>query len=121
MIPHFVKTSPVHHSHLSRPPVHRAERPRADALDDVARAQDVMSGFLELRVFVEVVIDAVRAEECREADLAERLACTILLELDDFVLRAAVCALAHWKGIHGLFERELHEKLVRALDEQDVA
>lgn len=80
-----------------------------------------MSGFLELRVFVEVVIDAVRAEECREADLAERLACTILLEPDDFVLRAAVCALAHWKGIHGLFERELHEKLVRALDEQDVA
>lgn len=80
-----------------------------------------MGGFLELRVLVEVVIDAIRAEERREADLAERLACAVLLEPDDFVLRAAVRALARRKSIHGLFERELHEEPVRALDEQDVA
>ena len=80
-----------------------------------------MGGFLELRVLVELVVDAVRAEERREADLAERLARAVLLEPDDFVLRAAVRALARRKGLHGFFERELHEELVRALDEQDVA
>ena len=104
-----------------RPPVHGAERTRADALNDVARTQDAVGGFLELRVLVEVVVDAVRAEERREADLAERLARTVLLEPDDFVLRTAVRTLARRKSIHGLFERELHEKPVRALDEQDVA
>ena len=107
--------------HPSRPPVHGSERSCADALDDVARAQDAAGGFLELRVFVEFIIDAVRAEECRKTDLTERLSCTVFLEPDAFVLRGAVRACALWESFHRFFEREFHEQLVRAFDEQDIA
>ena len=58
---------------LSWPPVHRAECPRANALDDIARPQDVARGFFEFCIFVEVIIDAVGAEESRETDFIERL------------------------------------------------